>query len=236
MKLAKIIKISATLNCLTGLHIGGGDTEIHIGGIDNQVVKHPITDQPYIPGSSLKGKMRSMLEWCSGAVKEKPLSFCDYKAAGKDPKVLTIIQLFGMGQSEDLSPKDAEIVGATRLSFWDCNLSEAWLKEVDETHALKVEAKSENIINRIKGTAEHPRQTERVPAGATFDFNLTLKVYDTDDEKQLLETALRGMKLLELDSLGGSGSRGYGKVRFENVTIQGAAPGAADYSKIEAFA
>lgn len=239
MKLAKVIKVSATLCCLTGLHIGSGDAEIHIGGIDNQVVKHPISDRPYIPGSSLKGKMRSLLEWCSGAVKETPLTFSDYLNAKKDPKVLTILQLFGRGavggQGESSGSEGAEQVGPTRLSFWDCNLSEAWVREVDELHELLVEAKTENTINRIKGTAEHPHHTERVPAGAYFDFKLTLKVYDTDDEEMLLETALRGMKLLELDSLGGSGSRGYGKVKFKDVGIQGADV-ILDYDKIEAFA
>ena len=85
---------------------------------------------------------------------------------------------------------------------------------------LFTEVKSENCINRIAGTAEHPRQTERVPAGAEFDFKLTVKEFD-GDEKALLDTLLQGLKLLEWDRLGGSGSRGYGKVKFEAVCLNG---------------
>lgn len=80
--------------------------------------------------------------------------------------------------------------------------------------------KSENRINRIAGTAEHPRQTERIPAGARFDFKLSMKQITGDDEK-LTDTLLAGLKLLELDSLGGSGSRGYGKIKFINIKING---------------
>ena len=80
------------------------------------------------------------------------------------------------------------------------------------------EVKSENRIDRIKGTAEHPRQTERIPAGAVFDFKLTFKVL-SDDSNALEKTVLSGLKLLELDGLGGSGSRGYGKIRFENLKL-----------------
>ena len=78
MQLKNLHKITATVVCETGLHVGGNDGEMHIGGIDNPVIKHPITNEPYIPGSSLKGKMRAMLEWRSGFVKEKPLDWQDY--------------------------------------------------------------------------------------------------------------------------------------------------------------
>jgi CRISPR-associated protein Csm3 len=98
-------------------------------------------------------------------------------------------------------------------------LSEDWVKRVDEANQMFTEVKSENRINRITGVAEHPRNTERVPAGAAFDFRLSIKVLD--GEGDLLPTVLAGLKLIELDSLGGSGSRGYGKVRFENLMLDG---------------
>ena len=89
MKLTKILTIRANLRCLSGLHIGGGDTEMHIGGIDNAVVRNPLTGRPYIPGSSLKGKIRSLLEWRTGAVKPEPLSYRDYQHSNGNTDVLT---------------------------------------------------------------------------------------------------------------------------------------------------
>ena len=219
MKLSNILSISATLRCESGLHIGGGDTEMHIGGIDNTVVRNPITNRPYIPGSSLKGKIRSLLEWRTGFVTEGPLGFADYESSKSDD-VLAILRLFGCGGGDQLTRKEALVVGPTRLSFWDCALNEAWSREVDEANLPATEAKSENSINRITGVAQNPRFTERVIAGAAFDFRLTMKVLDNDPES-LRRTLLAGLRLLEMDSLGGSGSRGYGKVRFENLTING---------------
>lgn len=221
-QLMNIITIRASLRLITGLRIGAGDAAMHIGGIDNPVVKHPLTGVPYIPGSSLKGKMRSLLEWRSGAVQEKPLGAREYEKEtdiAKKAAIKNIVQLFGMGGGEMQDNKKLVLeIGPTRLAFWDCHLEEAWKQEVRENNQLLTEVKSENIINRISGTAEHPRNTERIPAGARFDFCLSLKKLAGDDEL-LLTTVLEGLKLIELDSLGGSGSRGYGKVRFENLHI-----------------
>ncbi|MEQ1668983.1 MAG: type III-A CRISPR-associated RAMP protein Csm3, partial [Sulfuriferula sp.] len=222
MQLTNIITITADLELLTGLRIGGGDTEMHIGGVDNSIIKHPITQEPYLPGSSIKGKIRSLLEWRSGAVKAAPLGWKDYQQAGttQQSHVLHILQLFGLGGADDLSDADAKKVGPSRLSFWDCSLNAEWAKAVTADNLPLTEVKSENRINRIAGTAEHPRQTERIPAGAKFDFRLSLKQITGDDEK-LTDTLLAGLKLLELDSLGGSGSRGYGKIKFVNLKING---------------
>lgn len=218
MQLKNLHKITATVVCETGLHVGGNDDEMHIGGIDNPVIKHPITNEPYIPGSSLKGKMRAMLEWRSGFVKEKPLDWQDYKQSGSEA-VLDILRLFGMSAGADLTLDEAGIVGPTRASFWDLALDPAWVREQHEARRLLTEAKSENVINRINGTAEHPRQTERVPSGARFLMTLTLK--DLGDDERLMKTLLAGLKLVEFDGIGGSLSRGYGKVRFDDLKIDG---------------
>ncbi|MDR1647235.1 MAG: type III-A CRISPR-associated RAMP protein Csm3 [Zoogloeaceae bacterium] len=221
-KLNDITTIEATLELVTGLRIGAGDAEMHIGGIDNTVIKHPLTGSPYIPGSSLKGKMRSLLEWRSGAVKEAPLGAKDLKAdAPQAPEIKRILQLFGIGGGD---AKDNETLvkdlGPTRLAFWDCPLDPDWEKEIRDDNQLLTEVKSENLINRISGVAEHPRNTERVPAGAKFIFRLSLKELEGDDEN-LLNIVLQGLKLIEHDSLGGSGSRGYGKVKFVGLKING---------------
>lgn len=220
MKLTNILTIRANLRCLSGLHIGGGDTEMHIGGIDNAVIRNPLTDRPYIPGSSLKGKIRSLLEWRTGAVKPESLSYRDYTAGGENAEVLAVLKLFGTGGSDKLNDAEAGLIGPTRLSFWDCELKEEWIKGGEAVNEVPTEAKSENAIDRISGVARNPRYTERVVAGAVFDFRLTMKVID-DEADKLLPTVLAGLKLLELDSLGGSGSRGYGQIAFENLTIDG---------------
>ena len=218
-QLTAITTITATLELVSGLRIGAGDSEMRIGGVDNTVMRHPHTQAPYIPGSSLKGKMRSLLEWRSGAVKEEPLGYKDLQAAnGNDQaEVKRILQLFGISGDAKLGQEMRDI-GPSRLSFWDCNLQKSWEDEIRNNNQMLTEVKSENRINRISGAATDPRQTERVPAGARFDFRLSIKRLAGDGD-ELLTTVLQGLKLLELDSLGGSGSRGYGKVRFVNLHI-----------------
>ena len=225
MQLQHIRPLTADLILESGLHIGAGDSEIHIGGIDNPVIKHPVSGEPYIPGSSLKGKIRSLLEWKSGRVQENPLGKKEYEDASGTSKeaVKHILQLFGISGdtgNDEAGKKFQQEIGHTRLAFWDCPLDPAYAQEQRDNDRLYTEAKSENRINRIAGTAEHPRQTERVPAGAKFRFKLTLKTFDGDDAT-LRQTLLTGLKLLEWDSLGGSGSRGYGKVRFDNLELDG---------------
>jgi CRISPR-associated protein Csm3 len=224
MKLTAIQKLTGVLELVSGLHIGSGNTEMHIGGTDNPVIKHPLTLEPYIPGSSIKGKIRSLLEWELGVVsltEGKPLGFKDIgklKGAEQD-QAKDILRLFG-GAPEGSSTSDPLVreIGPTRLAFWDCPLDKTWVGDMQNRNLLLTETKTENMIDRIKGVAEHPRNTERVPAGAKFDFSLTLRIHDGES---LLPTLWRGLKLLELTGLGGSGSRGYGKVRFARLELEG---------------
>ena len=204
MQLTKVHVLHAELVCRSGVHIGARDSEMHIGGIDNAVVKHPITQEPYIPGSSIKGKVRSLLEWRSGFVSNGPLGWRDYVNSHSD-KVLAILKLFGVG-GQVLTDAQAKEIGPTRLSFWDCSLLPEWISSVRTSEGSYTEVKTENSIDRIAGTAKNPRQTERVPADARFDFKVTVKVLD---DENLLDTLLAGLKLLELDGIGGSVSRGY---------------------------
>jgi CRISPR-associated protein Csm3 len=220
MQLVKIQTLEATLELLSGLRIGASEGEIRIGGVDNQVIRNPISNQPYIPGSSLKGKVRSLLEWRSGAVRSEPLGIRDMTE--RHPDVRPILQLFGVGGGDQLSDAQALDLGPSRLAFWDASLQQEWVNQINDDNLLLTEVKTENRIDRIKGVAEHPRQTERVPAGARFDFRLSVKVLDIDDaNSSLRHTLLSGLRLLELDSLGGSGSRGYGKVKFRDMRLDG---------------
>lgn len=220
MQLTNIQLLQGKIRLLTGLHIGAGSEEMHIGGTDNPVIKNPLTGQPYIPGSSLKGKMRSLLEWQLGVVgltEGKPLSF---KHIAKTPNPAAAKQLLKLfGGSPDPSNDDKLIteIGPTRLAFWDCSLNQDWVKhEVSDKNRLFTETKMENMIDRIQGVAQHPRNTERVPAGAEFDFKLTLRVHDGEDLSDML---FQGLKLIELTGLGGSLSRGYGKIEFVDLKL-----------------
>lgn len=195
----QIQMITGTIQIVTGLHIGSGNTEMHIGGTDNPVIRDEMTKLPYIPGSSIKGKMRSLLTLYAN-----------------DDNNEKIIKLFGM--SGDKKNNEGEDFKPARLSFWDCFISAESRKLVKEKQLdLATEIKMENSIDRTTGIA-NPRNTERVLPGVEFDFRLSLKVFEDED---FLSVVLGGLKLLEMDSLGGSGSRGYGKIRFNNLQIDG---------------
>lgn len=224
MRLTNISEIKGRIELVSGLHIGSGNAEMHIGGTDNPVIKNPVTNEPYIPGSSLKGKMRSLLEWRAGVVgvaEGRPLGFKDLRKLDGEgaEQGRRILKLFG-GAPEGTGGDDRLVseIGPTRLAFWDCGLEPGWVQEMGEKNLLLTETKMENSIDRIRGVAEHPRNTERVPAGARFAFRLTVKVIDGED---LLEDILRGLRLLELTGIGGSGSRGYGKLRFTGLGRDG---------------
>jgi len=207
----KIVKLTGTIELLSGLHIGGGDDTMKIGGIDNGVIKDVNSDKPYIPGSSLKGKMRSLLEWHIGVVgigdgtpfNSKLMNNPIFDDINTKKDAQNLLKLFGDKEGA---------FGITRINVGDCHLS-----EISEEMVLS-EAKYENVINRQKGTAEHPRQTERVPAGVKFDFDIRVKVLDdeenSDSKEELLSMIKKGFELIESDYLGGSGSRGYGRVKF----------------------
>ncbi|KUJ83444.1 type III-A CRISPR-associated RAMP protein Csm3 [Microbulbifer flavimaris] len=238
MQLNHISRVTATIELHSGLHIGAGRDEIRIGGTDNPVVKHPYTDEPYIPGSSLKGKLRSLLEWRAGVAtqnKGKPVSaeMLTRLSGSEREAAAQIARLFGLaGDSSNIEL--AEEIGPTRISFADAALQSQWLDERREEGQLLTEAKSENSINRISGVADNPRWTERVPAGARFDLVVNIRHLQEGDEA-LVDLLLTGLKLLEQDSLGGSGSRGYGKLRFEGLKINGESADAR-FEELDPFA
>jgi len=216
MQLINIKQIKGRIILKSGLHIGAGDTEMHIGGTDTPVVKHPHTQEPYIPGSSIKGKIRSLLEMESGLMVKtdgKPLQVKNLNGL-KDvekEKCEKILKIFGSSGADN---EEIARLGPTRVSFADCPVSDRWQEKVREERLGFFEVKSENTIDRIRGTAEHPRFIERVPADTEFDFTVSLKILGAEDN-ELFDYLLFGLKLLEMDALGGSGSRGYGKIRYE---------------------
>ena len=226
MRFLGFIKINCNLRVLTGLHIGGSREGVELGATDNPVIKGP-DGKPYIPGSSLKGKIRSLLELAEGLPIDDKLGRHECK---ENEKVCNLCIVFG--RSSDRKKDE----GPTRAIFRDCfineDLSDRNAKKLDYT-----EVKYENSINRITSRVEYGlRDTERVLPGTVFDVEITYRVYDVDVNGAKLENIkdlnslpsplkdrfgliLKGMKLLEEDYLGGCGSRGYGKVKFENLKI-----------------
>jgi len=220
MQLLEIKELKGKIILKSGLHIGVGTAEMHIGGIDMPVVKHPHTQEPYIPGSSLKGKVRSLLEMESGLMiytRGSVVSMKTLNAVQENEKLKksceAILKIFGSSGADQQGEESA--LGPTRVSFSDCFLEPDWLKKAREENRLLTEQKSENTINRITGTAEHPRFIERVPEGTVFSFLVTFKVLAEGEENLFRDYILKGLKLLEMDTLGGSGSRGYGRIKFE---------------------
>lgn len=199
-KLVKKIRIRTTIELITGLHIGGSKESVEIGGIDLPVIKLAIkNNQPYIPGSSLKGKMRCLLEQTEGA-----------SEIGMSSKVN---KLFGITKDEKKNRDNKP----SRLIVRDAMLTNESIEELKNSNDLDMpftENKFENTIDRVRGVAGNPRQSERVPAGAKFNVEFVINIWDDDDEAALMELFKKGIFLLENDYLGGSGSRGYGQVKF----------------------
>jgi CRISPR-associated protein Csm3 len=212
------LRFTARLRLKSGLHIGAGKDSVEIGGIDNPVIKHPHTGEPYIPGSSLKGKLRFLLEWAFGAIR------ADGHAWGyddKQPKETTdpVLRIFGNALKEWKG-------GPTRLLVRDAPLCEDDRKRYLDSPDRFFEEKTEVLIDRISGKAHDkvgPRQTERVPAGVAFDVEMVFRLYDTGDggkrDVDCVNWLLQGLALLEEDALGGSGSRGYGRIAFEQLRL-----------------
>lgn len=199
---AKLI-IKSELEVLTGMHIGGSSSYSAIGAVDSPVINDPRTKQPIIPGSSIKGKLRTLL------VRSMVKDIAMMPTPNEDPEVIR--RLFG--SSRDVLNKE-NIITKARLQFADafiCNSEE--FREIGFT-----EIKFENTIDRKNGTA-NPRQIERVNKGVKFEVNISYDLDNEADFEEDMENLSRSMKLLQLDYLGGHGTRGSGRISFRNISI-----------------
>lgn len=190
------VRISGDIIVKTGMHIGGSSAFAAIGAINSPVIKDVRTNLPMLPGSSLKGKMRSLL------AREFNIAIVD---ADHDHE--RIQRLFGNAQKGNI--KRSRILFTDMVLANEGELRNAGLQSLTEV-------KFENSISRMTAVA-NPRQVERVVRGSVFELDL---IYEMENEAEFIEdmeTLAEGMKLLQFDYLGGSGSRGYGKIRFENI-------------------
>lgn len=214
-KLKEIYKISGKIKLKTGLHIGGDDGVIEIGGNDNPIVRDISTGNPYIPGSSLKGKMRYLLEWYTGKV-SKDGKVYDGKNLPKGSENDLLLNVFG-GTAGGNGRK-----GPTRVTVKDCFLikkSEEKIKEMKERTGTDTEFKMENNIDRLTSNTV-PRNLERVPRNLVFNMEINFKVLSIDNKNEIEKMIKEGLKLVEIEGLGGSVSRGSGQIKFENLKIE----------------
>jgi CRISPR-associated protein Csm3 len=214
-QLKATLTIHGKIECLTGLHIGGSGNGYQIGSIENSVVRNPIDDFPFIPGSSLKGKLRSLMEWAMGKIAPNGKVYSSEHSNKPDDD--EVLRIFG-------APAGAEWkAGPARLIVRDAlpdRKTRVMMHDLELNQGLpKVEVKTEVNLNRITAKPlSIARQIERVPVGSFFDFELVFLIYEISGLKvkdiDLLDKVFFVLRLLEDSALGGSGSRGSGQVRF----------------------
>ena len=228
LKLIGKLILEGEMLCESGLHVGAGKGSLEIGGADNPVVKDA-QGRPYVPGSSLRGRIRSLLEQATGMAVPSELVYIS-KRKGQEVRIHQsdrpddeICILFGRspGRMEKAGGGDESGVHATpaRLSVFDAplipgSITPQMRENLDDE---LTEVKSENAIDRITSQA-NPRTLERVPAGARFRIRMVLDLLCAEDSV-MPGLLVQGLRLLEDDALGGGGSRGNGRVSFDNLKL-----------------
>lgn len=208
----------------TGLHVGDSKDSIEIGVIDNPIIRDRISGLPYIPGSSLKGKLRSLLELNDKESAENVIKNKGNPSTDSNCKASKIFGSSPTGQNKPNFPTRVIV----RDSFPTNESIAIWDEKEDVVRGAEV--KYENTINRITSEA-NPRPTERIPKDSEFNFEIILSVYDNsgeneleifekDDGKENLLGLFESMMLLEDNYLGASGSRGYGQIEFDEITLK----------------
>jgi len=205
-KLKHYIKCSSVIELLTGMHIGGSKEALKIGGIDNPVIRNPITNMPYIPGSSLKGRLRMALELKYGETEMESKGVGPSQDQNSDS---LICKLFGNG-----NPK--KTLEATRVIFRDANLLTGYEEYAQGEEKIEVKIDREKLSAFQGGN----RIQERIAAGAKFNFEIMIRIFEDDKEEEFKKRISEAIKIVELEFLGGSGSRGYGQVKFEDLKFE----------------
>jgi CRISPR-associated protein Csm3 len=220
--------IRGEIHTLSGLHIGGSGGAFAIGGNDNPVIINSLNGEPYIPGSSLKGKMRSLTEKSLGAPMKRHANVTMHTAENENEyNRSAVANIYGVPASDFNLP--------TRVVVRDVALSEDSKRALARanTDLPYTEIKTEVSIDRITSQA-NPRSLERVPAGVVFSpFEIVYNVFEQRDIDEWFEVLINGMALLEDDYLGGSGTRGSGKIAFKELSIK--MKRASDYRELMTF-
>jgi CRISPR-associated protein Csm3 len=212
------VLIAGRIRTVTGLHIGGSPGALAIGNVDMPVIRDVVTGRPYIPGSSLKGKMRSLAEKVSGAPQNKSIGrdVTIHVAADRDQyEQYWVNPVFGVPGEVKF-----DVPAPNRLIVRDVPLDDDSAAKLlaARTDLPYTEVKWEAAIDRVTSAAT-PRQMERVPAGAVFArMELVFSLYLPGDV-DLFAQLLTALQLVEDDYLGGQGSRGSGKIAFQELQL-----------------
>jgi len=191
------IEITGIIQAETGIHIGGNSQFAAIGAVDSPVIRDVYTDYPMIPGSSLKGKMRTLLAKQYNKGLEKPENDDD-----------RILRLFGSAEKGKIQ--------FSRLIFSDMIMVNA--EKLQKTGISTTEIKFENTINRLTAVAM-PRQIERAVRGSEYELHLIYNLEKEEEFEEDMKLLRHAMTLLTYDYIGGHGSRGYGKISFKNLDL-----------------
>jgi CRISPR-associated protein Csm3 len=227
MKKSAYHEITGVIRCVSGVRIGGSDDMLQIGGTDLTCIKHPVTLKPYLPGSSLKGKMRSELE-------------AKYELAENDKPFTAKKQIQVQGRTKQVSKSRSELRGTEYLlaaifgphmnTDHDFGPSRIIVRDAQLLEGGETELKSENVIDRKTGTALHPRKLERIVSGSAFTFRIGIHEWDLDKDvthaekrggEALIAFVLEGLKLVQQTGLGSGISKGSGEIQFEQVKVNG---------------
>jgi len=198
--------VTGEIELISGTRIGGSDDVLQIGGTDLTCIRDPASGKPYIPGSSLKGRMRAELERELGKITGNEPCGC----AQRD---CPVCRVFGPHKNT------RHELGPTRIIVRDAFLTEGG----------QIELKTESTNKRMTGGAEHPRTLERVVPGSKFAFEVAVQVFDIDrdfeytdpdgkpvhDADGILNVVYHGIDLLEQAGIGAGVGKGYGKIRIK---------------------
>lgn len=210
IRMVEKVIIKGKIVALSGIMVGGTNNDLGIGGIDKQVVRNPINNMPYLPGSSLKGKMRSLIELHLGTIGEN-------NGPSMNPNAIAA-RLFGY--IKDRSNNKTQ--QASRVIVRDAEITQDSVNKIEELLESVTEVKAENTIDRITSEA-NPRFFERVIKGAEFNLEIVLNVFEgeQDSKEEMINHIFTCLRLIKDDYIGGSGSRGNGQVAFNIEFIEG---------------
>jgi CRISPR-associated protein Csm3 len=196
----RYVPIRGVIRCESGVRVGGSRDELEIGGMDNPVVRDTRSGEPYLPGSSLKGRMRSLLERDRGLRLKgngEPHGCTDLRCL--------FCRVFGPHK------ETRHEFGPSRLIVRDAYLTEASRREFQGGGAV-IDVRTENMVNRRSNTATNPRPVERVSRGVTFELEMVVRLFEGDREEEVLPLVRRGIELMAMEGVGGGISRGHGQI------------------------
>lgn len=222
-QLITIKTITGAIVVDTGLRIGGSQETMEISGLDNPIIRNPANAEPFIPGSSIKGRLRSLAEWYFGEIPDQG----DVTRPDVTSQTARVFGIPAKDPSREQDPEKQQAFqrGPTRLIVRDARLSDDSRQAYRSGRPI-TEVKSENSINRLTAMA-NPRPMERVLPGVKFDFEMVYRIFDVNgdggsaDQQSFTDVLLVALSLLEADALGGGSSRGNGKIHFDPLLVDG---------------